>query len=73
MCIAGSFLQGMCFVNVYYRRSFFCFDLFSEILTSFLFIYFGRFGHENSIFTINMKTISFTINKMSNSHFACIQ
>ena len=76
MCIAGLFLQGVCEVNVYYLRYFFCFDLFSEILTSFL-----LFKYLNKLFLVglNMKTVAsfleilFTIDKMSNSHFVCIQ
>ena len=40
MCIAGLFLQGVCYVNVYYLRYFFCFDLFSKILTEFLVVFF---------------------------------
>ena len=60
MCTVGLFLQGVCYVNLYYLRYFFCFDLFSKILTKFLFIFivqmsrkiiFGRFEHENSSYS----------------------
>ena len=74
MCIAGLFLQGVCYVNVYYHRYFFCFDLFSEILTLFFF----AFKCLKILISVgfNMKTVApwtilFTIDKMSNSHFMC--